>query len=49
MIESKRIQRPRLVLVVDDFEINRDAIGVILEDDYEVIYAENGQEALDMM
>ena len=49
MIESKRIQRPRLVLVVDDFEVNRDAIGVILEDDYEVIYAENGQEALDMM
>ena len=49
MIKSKQIQRPQLVLVVDDHEINRDAIGVILEDDYEIIYAENGREALDMI
>lgn len=49
MIKSRQIQRPQLVLVVDDQEINRDALGVILEDDYEVIYAENGREALDLM
>ena len=49
MIESKRINRTHLVLVVDDFEINRDALGVILEDEYEVIFAENGKEALDLM
>ncbi len=49
MIKSKQIQRPQLVLVVDDQEINRDALGVILEDDYEVIYAENGKDALEMM
>jgi len=49
MIKSKQIQRPQLVLVVDDQEINRDALGVILEDDYEVIYAENGKEALAQM
>ena len=49
MIKSKQIQRPQLVLVVDDHEINRDAIGVILEDDYEIIYAENGKEALDLI
>ena len=49
MIKSKQIQRPQLVLVVDDQEINRDALGVILEDDYEVIYAENGKEALKLM
>ncbi len=49
MIRSKQIQRPQLVLVVDDHEINRDAIGVILEDDYEVIYAENGKEALELI
>lgn len=49
MLESKRIQRPQLVLVVDDHEINRDVLGIILEDDYEVIYASNGQEALDAM
>ena len=47
MIKSVQIQRPQLVLVVDDQEINRDVLGVILEDDYEVIYAANGREALD--
>ena len=49
MIKSKQIQRPQLVLVVDDQEINRDVLGAILEDDYEILYAENGQEALDIM
>ena len=47
MIKSKQIQRPQLILVVDDQEMNRDALGVILEDDYEVEYAADGQEALD--
>ena len=49
MIDSASIQRPKLVLVVDDFEINRDALGVILEDEYEILYAENGREALNQM
>ena len=48
MIKPKQIQRPQLVMIVDDHEINRDAIGAILEDDYELIFAENGREALDM-
>ena len=46
MIQSNNIQKPRRVLVVDDQEINRDALGVILEDYYEVVYAEDGREAL---
>ena len=49
MIKSKQIQRPQLVLIVDDHEINRDSLGIILEDEYEVIYAENGKEGLDLM
>ena len=49
MLKSKQIQRPQLVLVVDDQEINRDALGIILEDDYDIIYAENGKQALDIM
>ena len=49
MIRSKQIQRPQLVLIVDDQEINRDALGIILENDYELLYAENGKEALDTM
>ena len=40
MIQSKEIRRS-LILVVDDQELNRDVLGVILEDDYEVIYAEH--------
>ena len=46
MIKSKQIQRPQLVLVVDDQEINRDVLGMILEDDYDIIYACDGREAL---
>lgn len=49
MIDSKQIQRPKLVLVVDDHEINRDVLGLTLEDDYEVVFAENGKEAMDIM
>ena len=49
MIKSMQIQRPQLVLVVDDQEINRDVLGAILEDDYTVIYAENGREAIEVM
>ena len=49
MIRSKQIQRPLQVLVVDDQEINRDALEAILEEDYEILTAENGQEALDAM
>ncbi len=46
MIKSKQLNKPQLVLVVDDQEINRDVLGMILEDYYEIIYASNGIEAL---
>lgn len=39
----------RLVLVVDDEEINREMLGMILSDDYNVIYAKDGEEALEMI
>ena len=47
MIQSKQIQKPQKILVVDDQELNRDILGAILEDRYEVIYAADGVEALD--
>lgn len=47
MINSKQIKQTHYVLVVDDQEINRDVLGMILEDGYEVIYAENGLEAIE--
>jgi len=49
MIKSKQIKKPQLVLIVDDQEINRDVLGMILEDDYEIIFASNGREALQMI
>ena len=49
MIQSKELNRRPLVLVVEDQEINRDLLGMILEDDYDVIYAENGEEGLEMI
>ena len=49
MIKSKQIQRPQQVLVVDDQELNRDVLGMILEDYYSVIYACDGVEALEII
>lgn len=36
----------RTVMVVDDEEVNREMLGAILKSEYEVIYAENGRDAL---
>ena len=49
MIISRQLNKPQLVLIVDDQEINRDVLGMILEDCYEIIYASNGREALEMI
>ena len=37
----------KTILVVDDTEFNRDLVVQLLEDDYDIITAENGAEALD--
>ena len=47
MIRSKQLKKPQLVLVVDDQEINRDVLGMILEDYYDILYASNGLEAME--
>ena len=39
----------RTVLVVDDEDINREILGAILVQQYEVLYAKNGREALDVL
>ena len=46
---NKTINRKRKVLVVDDETVNRQLLGFILETHYEVLYAENGQVALDIV
>ena len=47
IIRSGRIKRN--VLVVDDEMINREILGNMLQSGYEVVYAENGQKALDVL
>ena len=39
----------RLVLIVDDEHVNRRLLGRIIEEEYDVIYAEDGEEALDLI
>ena len=39
----------RLVLVVDDEQINRELLGNIAQQEYNVIYASDGDEALEAM
>ena len=39
----------RLILIVDDEQINRELLGAVLETDYELLYAENGQSALEQI
>lgn len=38
-----------IVLIVDDMEINRELLAEILKDEYDVITAENGKQALEYM
>ena len=40
------VDNRRLILVVEDEEINRAILGTILKKDYDVIFAEDGAEAL---
>ena len=49
MIQSTAIHRRRQVLVVEDQELNRYILGMILEEDYDVLYAENGAEGVACM
>ena len=39
----------RTVLIVDDDPIAREMLGAILDDFYEIIYAENGASALEII
>lgn len=47
MTPSEHLQHRRLVLVVEDQEINQGILEFILEDDYDIIFANNGVEALE--
>ena len=40
---------PRKILIVDDEAVNREIMGSILEEDYELIYAEGGTQAIKLI
>ena len=50
-MENRKASRffKRTVLVVDDERINRQMLGTILEQEYTVLYAENGKDALEQL
>ncbi len=43
---TEPLQVRRKVLVVEDVEINRLMLGAVLEDNYDILYAEDGDEAM---
>ena len=49
MLSKRKYKRDirRLILVVDDEIVNRELLGHMLSRDYDVLYAENGREALE--
>ncbi len=49
MLDKVKNEQKRKVLVVDDEMINRMMLGNIVEKNYDVLYAENGQEALEII
>ena len=36
-------------LIVDDMEINREILAEILQDEYSIVLAENGQQAIEIL
>ena len=49
MEQTMGLYTQRRVLVVDDEVINREVLGTIIGEEYEVLYAENGRQALGMI
>lgn len=44
-----KINKKQKILIVDDVELNRAFLNDILEDEYEILEASNGKEALDLL
>ena len=39
----------RQILIVDDEFINRELLGAMLEDEYEILFAESGEKAMEII
>lgn len=49
ILRMEKETRKRKLLIVEDEIINRMMLGRMLSDEYDVLYAENGQKALDII
>jgi len=47
--ENELHARKERILIVDDSELNRALLTEMLEDDYEILEAANGQECMDIL
>ena len=46
-LQTRPAVNERTILIVDDERINREILGMMLSGDYKILYAENGEEALE--
>lgn len=46
---EREMKMKQQIMIVEDNEINREMLKAILSDEYKILEAENGQEALDML
>ncbi|HBF86682.1 MAG TPA: two-component system response regulator, partial [Clostridiales bacterium] len=49
IVDEREKSIRRTVLIVDDEEINREILGFMVGGEYDVIYAENGRVALEII
>lgn len=49
MVTPRSDERLRTLLVVDDVEMNREILSAIFSDDYQIVQASNGKEALEKL
>ncbi|MBR0341898.1 MAG: EAL domain-containing protein [Oscillospiraceae bacterium] len=48
-VNNDKINRRRLILIVDDEQVNRELLGMIASTEFDILYAANGIEALDII
>lgn len=48
-LEEENKRAKQLIMIVDDSEMNRDILASILEEDFQIIEAENGEVCLNLL
>ena len=48
-VKFHSVEGKRLILIADDEPANRALLGLVTEDEYDILYAEDGEETLRLM